>query len=128
MFVQAFGDRIVEPSTRSRGIMIQNAGIKTLTHTRTLRPPQLAASFVISNHRRDVAYWHFSDMAEGCPRIWARAECLLLMLWTAPPPARKCQGRRWGDLIRRRRTCKRSRRLVSTSQSQFSRFMALTCA
>ena len=44
------------------------------------------------------------------------------MLWTAPPPAHRCQGRRGGGLIRRRQRCKRSRRSVSTSQSQFSRF------
>jgi hypothetical protein len=43
-----------------------------------------------------------SAAGKQCPGS-GLCESLLLMLWTAPPPARKCQGRRWGDPIRRRR-------------------------
>ena len=39
-----------------------------------------------------VADDQFTALASGCPASLLPCICRLLMLWTAPPPARKCQG------------------------------------
>src|SRR5262249_49300344 len=56
-----------------------------------------------------------------------RCICRLLMLWTAPPPARECHdvGAARAPTIRRSYACKRLRRSVSTLPSRCFRCTAL---
>src|SRR5205807_2962098 len=60
------------------------------------------------------------------PTFAARVQSLL-MLWTAPPPARERHGNGAVEAptIRRSQACRRSQQLVSISRSQSFRFTAL---
>jgi hypothetical protein len=70
---------------------------------------------------------NFGDIWRALKSSWQSAlECLLLMLWTAPPPARSAMdvGAVKAPTIRRSQTCKRSRQSVSISPSLFFKHAA----